>query len=60
MTIGAFDYSVTTSGTNPDFVALNDCKAAVCNTLSLDPEQIEISMGMSSDFEHAVSGDRIA
>ena len=34
---------------------LIDCKRRVCTELSLEPENVAISMGMSGDFEHAVS-----
>ena len=27
----------------------------MCENLSLDPNSLELSMGMSGDFEHAVS-----
>lgn len=54
MTIGAFghDYS---SGPNPDFVSLLKCHAEVCEVFNLSPENVHISMGMSDDFEQAVS-----
>ena len=31
------------------------CKAEVCEKLHLAADQVELSMGMSNDFEHAVS-----
>ena len=34
---------------------LLDCHKEVCEKLALKPEDVEISMGMSNDFEHAVS-----
>lgn len=37
------------------FQALVDCKKDVCEKLKLNPSEIELSMGMSDDFEHAVS-----
>lgn len=54
MTIGAYGYDVS-KGANPDFVKLAACRQQVCQTLSLDPNDMELSMGMSTDFEHAVS-----
>ena len=33
---------------------LIQCKREVCENLSLDPDSLELSMGMSGDFEHAV------
>jgi len=32
-----------------------NCKKDVCDKLKLNPSEIELSMGMSDDFEHAVS-----
>ena len=54
MTIGAYDYDVSL-GPNPDFVKLLSCHKSVCDQLSLNPQDLELSMGMSADFEHAVS-----
>ena len=31
------------------------CKEETCAALGLDPKTFELSMGMSHDFEHAVS-----
>lgn len=49
MTIGAygFDYS---QGPNPDFVCIMECLKHLPN-----PESLELSFGMSDDFERAVS-----
>lgn len=54
MTIGKFghDYSI---GPNPDFLCLLDCHKNVYNAFNLSPDKVEISMGMSDDFEQAVS-----
>lgn len=59
MTIGAFghDYSI---GPNPDFLCLLECHANVCQTFNLSPEKVHISMGMSDDFEQAVSCNPLA
>ena len=53
MTIGKIghDYS---SGDNPDFVHLVETRERVCKDVGLKVEQVELSMGMSSDFEHAI------
>lgn len=54
MTIGKFghDYS---QGPNPDFLCLLDCHDRICKTFDVKPENVNISMGMSDDFENAVS-----
>lgn len=54
MTIGKFGYDYSL-GPNPDFICLLQCHKNVCSTFNLTPEQVDISMGMSDDFEHAVS-----
>lgn len=54
MTIGAYDYDVTL-GPNPDFLKLIECHKDVCNTLGIAPETFELSMGMSSDYQHAIT-----
>jgi uncharacterized pyridoxal phosphate-containing UPF0001 family protein len=33
---------------------LVSCRKNVCQKLGLDANQVELSMGMSDDFEHAV------
>lgn len=38
-----------------DFQALIDCKKNVCDKLQINLSEVELSMGMSDDFEHAVS-----
>ncbi|CAL4066553.1 unnamed protein product, partial [Meganyctiphanes norvegica] len=53
MTIGAFDHDLT-KGPNPDFQTLLKCRAAVCEAQCMEPKDVEISMGMSNDFEHAI------
>jgi len=53
MTIGAYGFDIS-AGPNPDFIALKKCREDVCKTLELSPENVEISMGMSSDYEHAI------
>lgn len=53
MTIGSIGHDVT-KGPNPDFQSLLQCRKNVCSELNLDISNIELSMGMSSDFEHAI------
>ncbi|XP_001607241.2 pyridoxal phosphate homeostasis protein [Nasonia vitripennis] len=53
MTIGEYGYDVS-KGPNPDFLALKDVKAKVCEDLGLDTKKVELSMGMSTDYEHAI------
>jgi len=51
MTIGMPDYS-----SKPEnFICLSDCRTAVCAHTGLRPEDVELSMGMSGDFEAAIS-----
>lgn len=52
MTIGQYDYDL--KAPNPDFLTLAKCRQDVCENLNLDIKQVELSMGMSSDFEHAI------
>lgn len=51
MTIGVPD---STSDRPVDFVRLLESRDEVCENLELDPEQVEVSMGMSGDYEQAV------
>ncbi|KAL0860805.1 hypothetical protein ABMA27_009349 [Loxostege sticticalis] len=53
MTIGQYDYD-TSKGPNPDFLTLAKCRQEVCQKLNLDINNVELSMGMSCDFEHAI------
>ncbi|XP_068238066.1 pyridoxal phosphate homeostasis protein isoform X2 [Palaemon carinicauda] len=53
MTIGAFDHDLS-KGPNPDFQCLLKCRAAVCEAQCMEAKDIELSMGMSNDFEHAI------
>ncbi|KAG5930465.1 hypothetical protein E4U42_001037 [Claviceps africana] len=57
MTIGAIARSrATTAETeNEDFVALADQRDLVSRELGVDKESLELSMGMSNDFEGAVA-----
>lgn len=56
MTIGAIARSqATTAETeNEDFVTLRDIRDKVAKELDIDSAELELSMGMSSDFESAI------
>ncbi|KAI6648893.1 Proline synthase co-transcribed bacterial-like protein isoform X2 [Oopsacas minuta] len=54
MTIGRIGHDFETMGVNPDYMELINCKEIVCKDLSLSFEDVELSMGMSSDYIHAV------
>lgn len=50
MTIGMQDYT-----SRPEnFQSLTECRAKVCEALGLKAEDVELSMGMSGDFEQAI------
>lgn len=53
MTIGKFGHNLL-EGPNPDFFTLIKCKEKVCQELDLSPKDVQLSMGMSEDFEHAI------
>ncbi|XP_076676754.1 pyridoxal phosphate homeostasis protein isoform X2 [Andrena cerasifolii] len=53
MTIGMSGYDVTKEQ-NPDFLCLKKCRENVSKELQIDLTTIELSMGMSNDYEHAV------
>ncbi|XP_067096111.1 pyridoxal phosphate homeostasis protein [Osmerus mordax] len=53
MTIGRYGYDLT-EGPNPDFQMLLSRRQEVCDSLKLPLEEVELSMGMSTDFEHAI------
>ncbi|EFN81689.1 pyridoxal phosphate homeostasis protein [Harpegnathos saltator] len=53
MTIGMFGYDIA-NGPNPDFINLLKCRETICNKLEIDFKNIELSMGMSNDYEHAI------
>ncbi|GME63893.1 putative family pyridoxal phosphate enzyme protein [Neofusicoccum parvum] len=57
MTIGAIARSqATTPETeNEDFIALRDARDKIAKELGLGAEELELSMGMSSDFEGAIA-----
>lgn len=53
MTIGEMNHDWS-QGPNPDFIRLVDCRKNICEKLSLSLEDVELSMGMSNDFEKAI------
>lgn len=53
MTIGRFDHDLST-GPNPDFQCLLQCRLDVCKRNAFSIRDVELSMGMSNDFEHAI------
>ncbi|GAB1861613.1 Pyridoxal phosphate homeostasis protein [Camponotus japonicus] len=53
MTIGMFGYNIM-NGPNPDFTCLIKCREKISNELAIDIKNIELSMGMSNDYEHAI------
>lgn len=53
MTIGAFNHDLS-EGPNPDFQRLLASRVKVCDALLLSTTDLELSMGMSNDFEHAI------
>ncbi|RWS27660.1 hypothetical protein B4U80_06015 [Leptotrombidium deliense] len=53
MTIGALDRNPS-DGPNPDFQRLVECKSEIMQRLQLKDE-MELSMGMSNDFEEAIT-----
>jgi len=57
MTIGEIDASKIThtlQNPNPDFKTLVDLKNEIVKEGKRDPDSIKLSMGMSSDFRHAI------
>lgn len=55
MTIGALEQSLDSSAENPDFRCLADLRKKFCSENGLDINSIELSMGMSADFEEAIA-----
>lgn len=53
MTIGSFGHDLS-QGPNPDFQRLLSLRQELCEKLGLPVEQVELSMGMSVDFQHAI------
>lgn len=54
MTIGDIVRSKKSHLPNDDFLILKKTRDEVAKGLGRDPEQLELSMGMSSDFEQAI------
>lgn len=48
-----FGYNIM-NGPNPDFICLIKCREKISDELGIDINNIELSMGMSNDYEHAV------
>ncbi|XP_037956817.1 pyridoxal phosphate homeostasis protein [Teleopsis dalmanni] len=53
MTIGAFGHDYTT-GPNPDFISLMKVHNQICIENEFRPEEVQISMGISNDFDKAI------
>lgn len=54
MTIGSYEASANPDEENPDFKKLNECRDDLCAKLGLESDSVELSMGMSHDFEQAI------
>lgn len=54
MTIGKFGYNPA-DGPNPDFLCLRECRDKLAKSLNINSKDLQLSMGMSTDFEQAVS-----
>ncbi|KAL7981441.1 hypothetical protein Chor_002337 [Crotalus horridus] len=53
MTIGSFGHDLS-KGPNPDFQLLISLRQELCEKLNIPIEKVELSMGMSTDFQHAI------
>ncbi|XP_008586173.1 PREDICTED: proline synthase co-transcribed bacterial homolog protein isoform X1 [Galeopterus variegatus] len=53
MTIGSFGHDLS-QGPNPDFQVLLSLREELCKKLNIPTDQVELSMGMSMDFQHAI------
>ncbi|CAK8675820.1 pyridoxal phosphate homeostasis protein-like [Clavelina lepadiformis] len=53
MTIGSAGHDYST-GPNPDFELLWKCRTDVCNALEIPMSDLDLSMGMSADYEEAI------
>uniref|UniRef100_A0A8C5LJ59 Pyridoxal phosphate homeostasis protein n=1 Tax=Jaculus jaculus TaxID=51337 RepID=A0A8C5LJ59_JACJA len=53
MTIGSFGHDLN-QGPNPDFQVLVSLREELCKKLSIPADQVELSMAMSMDFQHAI------
>ena len=54
MTIGALARSKDPDNVNEDFLSLRDARDKVVKNLGIQESELELSMGMSSDFEAAI------
>lgn len=54
MTIGSWDASHDHGVENPDFVRLRETRDRLAQVLKLPPSELDLSMGMSADFEAAI------
>lgn len=54
MTIGRYGYDENLEP-NPDFSCLYDCRNMVCDALGISKHSLHLSMGMSSDYEMAIT-----
>jgi len=54
MTIGEYGRVMQPGQTNPDFIKLVECRAEVAAAAGLQNDDVEVSMGMSGDYEHAI------
>ncbi|XP_004365575.1 alanine racemase [Capsaspora owczarzaki ATCC 30864] len=55
MTIGQPGRQCSEASPNPDFLLLNEIRQQTAESLSLRAADLELSFGMSDDFEHAIS-----
>ncbi|XP_052773888.1 pyridoxal phosphate homeostasis protein-like isoform X1 [Mya arenaria] len=53
MTIGSYGYDPA-DGPNPDFLALVRQREELCQALGRSLDQVELSMGMSTDYMHSI------
>ncbi|OXA43982.1 pyridoxal phosphate homeostasis protein [Folsomia candida] len=51
MTIGAYEHD---HEPNKDFIMLSDIRTKICNELNMKISAVELSMGMSADYEEAI------
>lgn len=54
MTIGQYEPNPDNPDDQPDFVALVQCREKVASALGVELDSLELSMGMSHDFEKAI------
>ena len=54
MTIGSVNESLNSQGLNQDFINLIDSQKSLIKEFNLNENKLELSMGMSQDFEKAI------